>query len=477
LKFEKFDFVSINKLLLDRKISCTQIAEYYLTKINEGKNLNAFISVLGEQALGKAKKIDQKLDRSNMGNLAGMVVAIKDNLNTKNEKTTCASKILQNFFSPYDATVIKRLKLADAILIGKTNMDEFAMGSSNENSYFAPVKNPHDQTKVPGGSSGGSAVAVAASMVSATLGSDTGGSIRQPAAFCGVVGIKPTYGRVSRFGLVAFASSLDQIGPLAGSVKDCALLLEVIAGFDEKDSTSAKVPVPAFSQNLERQTQEIKIGLPDEYFSDGLNPEIRDQIFDSVEILKKHGATIIPISLPHTKYAISAYYIISAAEASSNLARYDGVLYGHRNNQTNNLSEMYLKSRAEGFGDEVKRRIMLGTYVLSAGYFKKYYQQAQKVRTLIKMDFEEVFKKCDCIITPTTPTTAFKLGEKKNDPVKMYLSDVYTVSANLAGIPALSMPCGFDSDRMPIGLQIMGKHFDEGTVLNVAYDLEQLVSI
>ena len=472
MNFKKLNFTSIYKRLLDRKVSCLEIVEYYLEKVNEGTNLNAFISVLGDSALATAQTIDQKFKRSNVGKLAGMVVAVKDNINIKNEKTTCASKILSNFISPYDATVIHRLKLADAIVIGKTNMDEFAMGSSNENSYFSPVKNPYDEIRVSGGSSGGSAAAVAASMALTALGSDTGGSIRQPAAFCGVVGLKPTYGRVSRFGLVAFASSFDQIGPIARNVKDCALLLETIAGFDPKDSTSAHLPVPAFTQKLTRHNKKIKIGLPDEYFSDGLDAEIRSQILDSVEFLKKLGATIIPVSLPHTKYSISTYYILAAAEASSNLARYDGVLYGYRQDLTNDLEEMYLKSRTEGFGDEVKRRIMLGTYVLSAGYYKKYYQQAQKVRTYIKKDFDEVFKMCDCIITPTTPTTAFKLGEKINDPLRMYLSDIYTVSANLTGIPALSMPCGYDSNGMPIGLQIMAKHFDEQTIFNVAYDLE-----
>ena len=477
MKFEKFDFTSIHKLLLDRKVSCLQIIEYYLEKVNECKNLNAFISVLRDSAYATAKSVDQKLDQSNPGKLTAMVVAIKDNINIKNEKTTCASKILSNFISPYDATVIQHLKRADAIVIGKTNMDEFAMGSSNENSSFAPVKNPFDETKVPGGSSGGSAVTVAASMASSALGSDTGGSIRQPAAFCGVVGLKPTYGRVSRFGLVAFASSLDQIGPIARNVKDCALLLETIAGFDPKDSTSVDLAVPAFTQNLEHHNRAIRIGLPDEYFSDGLEPEIKSKIFDSIELLKKHGATLIPISLPHTEYSISAYYILSAAEASSNLARYDGVLYGYRKDVTNDLEEMYLKTRSEGFGDEVKRRIMLGTNVLSAGYYKKFYQQAQKTRMYIKKDFDDAFKGCDCIITPTTPTTAFKLGEKINDPLKMYLSDIYTVSANLAGIPALSMPCGYDSDGMPIGLQIMAKHFDEQTIFNVAYDLEQLINL
>lgn len=477
MKLEKFDFTSIQKLLLDRKVTCLQIVEYFLKKVNEGKRLNAFISVLGDSARANAKTVNKKLKQSNGGKLAGMVVAVKDNINIKNEKTTCASKILSNFISPYDATVIQRLKKADAIIIGKTNMDEFAMGSSNENSYFKPVKNPYDDTKVPGGSSGGSAVAVAANMAFASLGSDTGGSIRQPAAFCGVVGLKPTYGRLSRFGLVAFASSLDQIGPIAKNVRDCALVMETIAGFDAKDSTSAEIPVPTFTQSLESHNRKISIGLPNEYFSDGLDTKIKSRVLDSIELLKNTGATIIPVSLPYTKHAISTYYILATAEACSNLARYDGVHYGLRNEGSADLEEMYVKSRTHGFGGEVKRRIMLGTFVLSAGYYKKFYQQAQKGRTLIKKGFDEAFKMCDCIITPTTPTTAFKIGEKINDPLDMYLSDTFTVSANLAGIPALSMNCGHDSDGMPIGLQIMAKHFDEQTIFDVAYDLEQRLNM
>jgi len=472
LNLNELEFASINALLKEKKLSCHDLVEYYLKKIDEGMHFNAFISVLRDRAFNSAKAIDQKIKQSQAGKLAGLIIAIKDNINIKGEITSCGSKILSNFVSPYDATVIKRLEKADAIIIGKTNMDEFAMGSSNENSYFGIVKNPHDRSRVPGGSSGGSTVAVSARLAMAALGSDTGGSIRQPASFCGGVGLKPTYGRISRFGLVAFASSLDQIGPIARSVEDCARILEVIAGYDPLDSTSADVAVPEYSQSIKESLQDLKIGLPEEYFSSGLNPEIKKQIDTCSHLLEQLGVKTVTISLPHNEYAIATYYILATAEACSNLARYDGARYGYRADSISDLENMYVTSRSTGFGDEVKRRIMLGTFVLSAGYYEAYYQKAQKARTLIKRDFDQAFKTCDCILTPTSPTTAFKIGEKINNPLTMYLSDIYTVSANLAGLPALSIPCGHDSQNLPIGIQILAKPFDEETVFRVGYALE-----
>lgn len=453
--------------------SLKELVEYYLTQIHDHSHLNVFISVFENQALQKAREIDTKLAQNKAGKLAGAVLAIKDNIAIKDERLTCGSRVLENFISLYDATVIRRLLEADAIIIGKTNMDEFAMGSSNENSYFGAVKNPHNFERVPGGSSGGSCVAVAADLVTAALGSDTGGSIRQPSAFCGVVGLKPTYGRVSRFGLVAFASSLDQIGPIGKSVEDTALLLEVMAGHDPRDSTSASMNVPEFSKYLQDDIKNLKIGLPREYFGQGLDVEIREAIHRLAKFLEKEGATILEISLPHTEYAIATYYILATAEASSNLARYDGAHYGFRDAEATNLEEMYVNSRSQGFGEEVKRRIMLGTYVLSAGYYEAYYRKAQKVRALIKRDFDQAFEQCDCLLTPTTPTTAFKLGEKLRDPLTMYLSDIFTVSVNLAGLPAISIPCGFDSKSLPIGAQLIGCPFDEVTILKVANYIEK----
>lgn len=462
---------------LSQGASCEELVEHCLAKINEGAHLNAFISVLGSRALKKAREIDKKLQTRHPGKLAGTIVAVKDNIVLEGERVTCGSQMLENFISPYTATVIRKLESEDAIIIGKTNMDEFAMGSSNENSYFGPAKNPHDTNRVPGGSSGGSCVAVAADLTMAALGSDTGGSIRQPASFCGVVGLKPTYGRVSRFGLVAFASSFDQIGPITKTVEDAALLLEVISGHDERDSTSTRVPVPAFSQALGKEVKGLRIGVPTEYFDEGLDKEVRASIEQAIGLLRDGGAEIVRVSLPHTDYAIAAYYILATAEASSNLARYDGARYGFRAEGANDLDEMYVKSRSQAFGHEVKRRIMLGTYVLSAGYYEAYYRKGQKVRTLIKQDFERAFEECDCLLTPTCPTTAFKLGEKMADPLTMYLSDIYTVSVNLAGLPAMSVPCGLDSDGMPIGAQIIGRAFGEEIVLRVGDFIEnQLVA-
>jgi len=460
------------KALLDGKISCAKSVADYLARIETAGSLNAFLAVFADRAHARAKTIDAKIQNGAAGKLAGVIIAVKDILAMKGERLTCGSRILENFVSPYDATVIKKLEDADAIIIGKTNMDEFAMGSSNENSAYGPVKNPANLEYVPGGSSGGSAAAVAANLAMAALGTDTGGSIRQPAALCGVVGMKPTYGRVSRFGLVAFASSLDQIGPLTHSVEDAARLLEVISGHDERDSTSAAVPVEEFSKFLDGDIKGKVIGLPKEYLSDGVQKEIRGAIATATDRLQKAGAVIKEISLPHTQYAIATYYIICTAEASSNLARYDGARYGHRTPEAKSLEEMYVKSRSEGFGAEVKRRIMLGTYVLSAGYYDAYYRRAQKIRTLIRRDFEQAFTECDVLLTPTTPTTAFKFGEKTADPLAMYLADIFTVSSNLAGIPALALPAGVDANGLPIGLQIIGKAFDEKNILQVAHFLE-----
>jgi len=434
--------------------------------------VHAYISLDEEGALRKAEEVDARVARGEeVGVLAGVPVAVKDNICIKGMRTTCASKILENFVSPYDATVVEKLKAADAVFLGKTNLDEFAMGSSTENSYFGPTRNPHDPERVPGGSSGGSAAALAAGEAVLALGSDTGGSIRQPASFCGVVGLKPTYGRVSRYGLVAFASSLDQIGPMAKNVKDTALLLNVISGYDPRDSTSAPVEVPDFTKALDEGIEGIRIGLPREYFAEGLEDEVREKVLEAVDILEGEGAEVVEVSLPHTKYAIATYYIVAPAEASSNLARYDGVKYGFRA-EGRDLYEMYCNTRSQGFGEEVKRRIMLGTYTLSAGYYEAYYLKALKVRTLIKQDFEEAFETCDLLATPTSPTVAFRLGEKVADPLTMYLSDVYTVSVNLAGLPGISVPCG-SSDGLPVGLQLIGRPFDEETLLRVAHVVER----
>jgi aspartyl-tRNA(Asn)/glutamyl-tRNA(Gln) amidotransferase subunit A len=468
----KEPFDSFRARLLAGDDSCEARTREYLSVISRRNNLNAYLAVFEEEALEGARSVDKKIRAGNAGPLAGMAVAVKDVLSVKGKRTTCGSKILGNYEAIYDATVIEKLRGADAIIIGKTNMDEFAMGSSTENSAFGPVKNPVDESRVPGGSSGGSAVAVAAGMATAALGTDTGGSIRQPAGLCGVFGLKPTYGRVSRYGLIAFASSFDQIGPFANSARDIARVLEIIAGHDERDSTSAKVPVPDYLSAMDRNVSGLKLGLPKEYFNDALNPEIRSVLERRIAQLKDHGAEIVEVSLPHSEYTIATYYILATAEASSNLARYDGARYGYRSKHANTLLEMYTKSRSEGFGGEVKRRIMLGTYVLSAGYYDAYYKKAQKVRRLIQEDFFNAFKKVDCLITPISPTTAFKFGEKIDDPLQMYLSDIYTVSANLAGIPGISVPAGVDNQNLPVGMQLLGRQFDEATLLKVADFLE-----
>jgi aspartyl-tRNA(Asn)/glutamyl-tRNA(Gln) amidotransferase subunit A len=395
---------------------------------------------------------------------------------TRGVRSTAGSKILGNYIPPYDCTAVARMEAAGAVVLGKTNCDEFAMGSSNENSAWRPVHNPRDLSRVPGGSSGGSAAAVAAGMAVAALGSDTGGSIRQPASFCGVVGLMPTYGRVSRYGLIAFASSLDHIGPLTNNVKDAALVLRTIAGRDPMDSTSAEVPVPDYVAELEKPVRGLKLGVAAEYFGEGLDAEVRNAIEAAIQNLARLGCEVVPVSLPHTAYAIPAYYIVATAEASANLARFDGVRYGYRARGARTLSGMYRRSRDEGFGPEVKRRIMLGTYALSAGYYDAYYLKAQRVRTLLTRDFEEAFKKVDAIVTPTSPTAAFKLGEKVDDPLAMYLADIYTVTADLAGIPGISIPCGETREKLPIGLQILGRHFEEATILRLAHAYEKQVS-
>lgn len=465
-------FETIKAELSSGATTCEKVTEEYLAAVERGKSLNAFLSVFREKALEQARAVDKKLAAGSAGPLAGMVVSIKDVIAMEGEKVTCGSRMLENFVFLYDATVVKRLKAADAIIIGKTNMDEFAMGSSTENSAFGRVKHPQDESRVPGGSSGGSAVAVKAGMSTTSLGTDTGGSIRQPASFCGVVGVKPTYGRVSRYGLVAFASSFDQIGPFSLTVKDSAYILNAIAGHDENDSTSSKMPVPDFVAALMGEVKGLRVGIPEEYFGKALDTEIRSAVESKIDVLRKNGAIIKNVSLPHTEYTIAAYYILATAEASSNLARYDGARYGYRTKGAKDLLEMYTKSRSEGFGPEVKRRIMLGTYVLSAGYYDAYYRKGQKVRRLIKEDFDKAFAEVDCLITPTAPSTAFKAGEKADDPLQMYLSDIYTTSANLAGIPGISIPCGNDKQGLPIGLQILARQFDEATILRVADFLE-----
>jgi aspartyl-tRNA(Asn)/glutamyl-tRNA(Gln) amidotransferase subunit A len=458
----------------EHKISATGlVGEFYARIKKEDPSIGAFLTLSEERAQAQAERIDKMAaEGSPLPPLAGVPVAIKDVMVTRNVRTTAGSKILENFVPPYDCTAVARLEAAGAVVLGKLNCDEFAMGSSTENSAYHEVHNPRDKSRVPGGSSGGSAAAVAAEMAVATLGSDTGGSIRQPASFCGVVGLKPTYGRVSRYGLIAFASSLDHIGPFAKTVKEVALVLRTIAGRDPMDSTSAELPVPDYVAELEKPVKGLKIGVAKEYFGEGLDLEVRTVVEAAIQKLAQLGCDVVPVSLPHTEYAIPTYYIVATAEASSNLARYDGARYGFRSPRTRTLSDMYRLSRDGGFGMEVKRRIMLGTYALSAGYYDAYYLKAQKVRTLLTLDFDEAFKKVDVIAAPTCPTPAFKLGEKVNDPLAMYLADIYTVTANLAGIPGISIPCGENHEKLPIGLQLFGRHFDEATMLRVAHAYE-----
>jgi len=464
----------ITDLLRSREVSAEEITRAFLERINEVEDsIKAFVTITGDLVLKRAREVDGKIKSGERtGPLEGVPVAIKDNICTRGVLTSCSSRILKGFVPPYNATVIERLNNAGAVMVGKTNMDEFAMGSSTENSGFFPTRNPWDLERVPGGSSGGSAAAVAACQVPYALGSDTGGSIRQPASFCGVVGIKPTYGAVSRYGLIAFASSFDQIGCFTRCVKDCALVLNAICGHDPMDSTSAPVEFPDFTTCLAAEVQGMKIGLPCEYFTEGISRGVKDAVDRAVKVFEDLGAQVEETSLPHTEYALPAYYLIAPAEASSNLARYDGVRYGLRVDTGGDVMDMFARTRKEGFGPEVKRRIMLGTYALSAGYYDAYYLKALKVRTLIKRDFDRAFKKYDILLSPTTPTVAFRFGEKTDDPLEMYLSDVYTAPINLAGIPAVSVPCGF-ADGMPVGLQLIGKPFDEGTLLRAAYAFEQ----
>jgi aspartyl-tRNA(Asn)/glutamyl-tRNA(Gln) amidotransferase subunit A len=439
--------------------------------------IKAFNEVFTERALRQAKDIDARLTKGEpVGSLAGVPIAIKDNMLIKGERCTCSSKILEGFVATYDATVIRKLRAAGAIFLGRTNLDEFAMGSSTENSAFHTTRNPWDTDRIPGGSSGGSAASVASRMAPLALGSDTGGSIRQPAALCGILGLKPTYGRVSRFGLIAFASSLDQIGPFATTAQDAALLLQAIAGHDDRDSTSVDQPVPDYTAELGKTLKGLRIGLPKEYFISGMDPEIDKAVREAIKVLESFGATAKSISLPNTDHCLSVYYILAPSEASSNLSRFDGVRYGRRAKEVKNLLEQYEKSRGEGFGPEVKRRIMIGTYALSSGYYDAYYSKAQKVRTLIKQDFDNAFKEVDVIATPTSPSAAFKIGEKSSDPLQMYLSDIFTISCNLAGLPGLSLPCGFTKTKLPIGLQLLGRPFEEGTLLSAAHHYEQAQS-
>ncbi len=463
----------LSKALNKKDISSCELTSVYLDRIQAHSELNAFITVDRERALKQAQEADARLKAGTGTALTGIPIAQKDIFCTDGMLTTCASRMLANFVAPYDATVIRKFGEAGSVLLGKTNMDEFAMGSSNETSFFGPVRNPWDRRCVPGGSSGGSAAAVAARLAVAATGTDTGGSIRQPAALTGITGLKPSYGRVSRYGMIAFASSLDQAGPMTRSAEDAALLLNVMAGFDPLDSTSVDRPVPDYASTLDRPLTGLRIGLPQEYFGEGLGTGVAVAIESALEEFRKLGAKILEVSLPNSSLAIPCYYVLAPAEASSNLARYDGVRYGYRAPEYEDLWEMYAKSRAQGFGAEVKRRIMIGTYALSAGYYDAYYLKAQKLRRLISSDFDRAFEVCDVIMGPAAPSTAFELGSKTDDPVAMYLSDIYTISVNLAGLPGMSIPAGFDSNGRPIGLQIIGKYFDEARLLNVAHKFQQ----
>ena len=475
MDLNKLTLHEIKNLISKKEVKVDEVVAACYGRIeNIDDKIGSFLTLNKEDALRSAFDIQKKLDNGEkLGSLAGIPAGIKDNMCTEGLKTTCASKMLENFIPPYDATVVKKLKSQDAIIMGKMNMDEFAMGGSTENSYFKKTRNPWDLERVPGGSSGGSAASVAADEVIFSLGSDTGGSIRQPASFCGVVGLKPTYGAVSRYGLVAFASSLDQIGPLTKDVEDCAIVLNAITGYDKMDSTSANVKYPDYTASLVNDVKGLKIGIPKEFIGEGLNEDVKSAVLAAAKKLESLGAIIEEFSMPMNEYAIPAYYMIACAEASSNLARFDGIKYGYRASNYTDLLDLYKQSRSEGFGDEVKRRIMLGTYALSAGYYDAYYNKALKVRTLIMNEFDNAFAKYDCILGPTAPTTAYKLGEKSENPLEMYLGDIYTVCVNIAGLPGLVVPCGFDSKDLPIGMQLIGKAFGEGTLLRVGYTFEQ----
>jgi aspartyl-tRNA(Asn)/glutamyl-tRNA(Gln) amidotransferase subunit A len=468
---------------LQDKIKSGQTTSLQITKAAFARidfveeRVHSYIRLMKDEALAAAQRADESIKQGNIKALTGIPIALKDIVCTKGITTTCGSHILYDFVPPYNATVVEKLQDAGAVFVGKTNMDEFAMGSSTETSYFGPTRNPWDLTRIPGGSSGGSATAVAADECIASIGSDTGGSIRQPAALCGVVGMKPTYGRVSRFGLIAFASSLDQIGPFTKDVEDCAIMMNVLAGHDPKESTSVPVEVPDYRRFIGRDIKGWKIGIPKEYFIEGIDPEVSAALKEAIAVIEKSGGGCVEISLPHTQYCLAVYYIIAPAEASSNLARYDAVKYGFRAQDVRDLLDMYKKSRGEGFGAEVKRRIMIGTYALSAGYYDAYYKKASQVRALIKRDFEEAWKKCDVILTPTTPTPAFKIGEKTDTPLQMYLSDIFTISTNLAGIPGISVPCGYTSAGLPIGVQFLAGHFEEGKLIQIASAYEKNAQI
>ena len=465
----------LQEKLKNKELTIKEITKAYTDRINEKeKDVQAFVTVLTDEAEKRAEEIQNKIENGEIeGAFAGIPIGIKDNICTKGVKTTCSSRMLENFVSPYDATVMKNINNENMINLGKLNMDEFAMGGSTEYSYFKKTKNPWNLNKVPGGSSGGSAAAVASNMVPWALGSDTGGSIRQPSSFCGVVGLKPTYGLVSRYGLVAFASSLDQIGPITKDVRDSAMLLNIIAGHDKKDTTSVEIEKKDYTKCLKNDVKGLKIGVPKEFFAEGINEEVKNTIYEAIEKYKELGAEVEEFSLDVAKYSLATYYIIACAEASSNLGRFDGIRYTYRTGEFKNLKELYKKSRSEGFGPEVKRRIILGTYVLSSGYYDAYYKKAQQVRTLVMNEFNKAFEKYDVILTPTSPTVAFDIGSKTSNPLEMYLSDICTVSVNIAGLPGISIPCGVDKEGMPIGMQLIGNKFAEETILNAAYTFEQ----
>ena len=468
----------LQEKIKEGKTSAVKITESVFQRIDAvEERVHSYIRLMKNEALAAASQSDKEIKKGNIKPLTGIPIALKDIVCTKGIATTCGSHILHNFVPPYDATVVEKLRESGAVFVGKANMDEFAMGSSTETSYFGVTRNPWDLERIPGGSSGGSATAVASDECIASIGSDTGGSIRQPAALCGIVGLKPTYGRVSRFGLIAFASSLDQIGPFTKDVEDCAIMMNVLAGFDPKESTSVRMDVPDYRQFAGRDIKGWKIGIPKEYFVEGIDPEVNAAIKKAIAVIEQSGGQCVEISLPHTQYCLAVYYIIAPAEASSNLARYDGVKYGFRAADARDLMDMYKKTRMQGFGAEVKRRIMIGTYALSAGYYDAYYGKASQVRALIKRDFEEAFKNCDVILTPTTPTPAFKIGEKTDNPLQMYLSDIFTISTNLAGIPGISVPCGFTSGGLPIGVQFLASHFEEGKLIQIASAYEKNAKI
>ena len=465
----------LQEKIKNKELTVTEITKAYVDRIKDKEpEVQAFITELTEEGMKQAEEIQSKIDKGEkVGKLAGIPIGIKDIICTKGVKTTCASKMLENFVAPYDATVMNKINAEEMIDLGKLNMDEFAMGGSTEYSYFKKTRNPWDLSRVPGGSSGGSAAAVAANMVPWALGTDTGGSIRQPASFCGVVGLKPTYGLVSRYGVVAFASSLDQIGPITKDVRDSAMLLNLIAGHDERDTTSENMPKKDYTKALKNDVKGLKIGIPKQYYGEGINPEVKAKLEEAIETYKKLGAEVEEFSLDIADYALATYYIIACAEASSNLGRFDGIRYGYRTENYENLKDIYKNSRSEGFGPEVKRRIILGTYVLSSGYYDAYYKKAQQVRTLVKKEFDEAFKKYDVLLTPASPTVAFGIGTKSNNPLEMYLADICTVPVNIAGLPGISLPCGVDKNGMPIGMQLIGNRFEEEKILNAAYTFEQ----